>query len=209
MNEAARKETPDIWLDAAYEVLIEAGVDAVRVASLAQKIGLSRASFYWAYKDREELLQALLDRWRSKNTDSIIRQSDSYADTIVEATLNVFDCWFLPEMFDSRLEFAVRSWAMQSVALQAELQSADRARTEAIKRMLTRFNMLDETAEVRARSVYLVQIGYISLHTDEDMHTRMKRVPDYVEMFSGAKPSKRELDRFFSRIGYTPANAAA
>ena len=40
-------------------------------------------------------------------------------------------------------------------------------------------------ADVRARTVYLVQIGYITMQVKEDLATRMKRIPHYVEVFTG------------------------
>lgn len=202
MNDAGLRGSPDVWLDAAYEALIESGVDAVRVSTLAKRLDLSRASFYWFFKDREELLDGLLERWRNKNTGSLVRQSEAYADTIVEAMLNVTDCWFRPEMFDSKLEFAIRTWSIQSPPLQAELQVADNLRIESIKRMLMRFGMPEQAADVRARAVYLIQIGYISLHVTEDMATRMKRIPEYIAMYTGTQPTPRDLERFYSRIGF-------
>lgn len=202
MIETAAKGTPDVWLDAAYETLINAGVDSVRILPLAKELRLSRASFYWFFKDRDELLEGLLDRWRNKNTGSLVKQSEAYAETIVEGMLNVTDCWFRKEMFDSKLEFAIRSWALQSSRLQKEVQTADMIRINAIKKMLMRFNMPEETADVRARAVYLIQIGYISLQITEDMATRMKRIPEYIAMYTGQSPEQRELDRFFSRIKF-------
>nr|WP_242431938.1 TetR/AcrR family transcriptional regulator [Burkholderia ambifaria] len=204
MSEVGWRGSPDVWLDAAYETLIESGVDAVRIATLAARLKLSRASFYWFFKDRDELLEGLLERWRSKNTLSLVKQCQAYADTIVEAMLNVTDCWFRKEMFDARLEFAIRSWAIQSPQLQAEVQASDNVRTDSIKQMLMRFGMPEDTADVRARSVYLIQIGYISLHVAEDMATRMKRIPEYVAMYTGVRPEQRDLERFYSRIGFDP-----
>jgi len=203
MNEGGGRGSTENWLDAAYETLVKSGVDAVRIATLAERLKLSRASFYWFFKDRDALLEALLERWRQKNTGSLVRQSETYAETIVEAMLNVTDCWFRKEMFDSRLEFAIRSWAIQSPKLQKELQAADNVRTEAIKRMLMRFGMPEETADVRARAVYLIQIGYISAHVSEDMATRMKRIPEYVAMYTGVMPQQRDLDRFHARVGFS------
>ncbi len=37
----------DVWLQASYETLIEAGIDTVRIQPLAKKLKLSRTSFYW------------------------------------------------------------------------------------------------------------------------------------------------------------------
>jgi hypothetical protein len=134
----------------------------------------------------------------------LIAQSERYADSITEAILNVFDCWLDSDLFDSRLEFAVRSWAQQSVTVAREIKAADAARLDALQRMFIRFGYQEDPADVRARTIYLTQIGYISMKTKEDLATRMRRISDYVEIFTGKAPQARELNRFFSRNGYQP-----
>ncbi|MDO5631855.1 MAG: TetR/AcrR family transcriptional regulator [Paracoccus sp. (in: a-proteobacteria)] len=192
------------WLDAAHQVLVESGVDAVKVQPLAKRLGLSRTSFYWFFKDREALLDALLARWRDANTGAIARQAGAYAETLAEAMLNVFDCWLDTRLFDARFEFAVRSWALQSDAILTEVQAADQARIAALTKMFCRFGHDARVADARARTIYLVQIGYISMQTAEDLATRMARIPDYVTIFTGQPPQQRELDRFFARHGFRP-----
>lgn len=49
------------------------------------------------FQDREQLLAALLARWKDKNTGGMVKQSESYAENITEAILNVFECWLNPE----------------------------------------------------------------------------------------------------------------
>jgi hypothetical protein len=51
-------------------------------------------------------------------------------------------------------------------------------------------------ADVRARTIYLTQIGYIAMQTQETMETRLPRVPHYVEIFCGQRPSTEEMARF-------------
>lgn len=196
--------SPDLWLGAAYDALIDGGVDAVKILPLAKRLGLSRTSFYWFFKDREEMLDALVARWREKNTGNLVRRTEAYAETIAEAMLNVFDCWLDSELFDSQFEFAVRSWAMQAPALLAKVQAADQQRLDAIAAMLVRFGHEPAKADVRARTIYLTQIGYISMQTREDLAVRMPRMSAYVEIFTGQAPQQRELDRFFARHGHRP-----
>jgi AcrR family transcriptional regulator len=204
LSESGWRGSPEAWLEAAYDSLLESGVEAVRILPLAKKLNLSRTSFYWFFKDREELLGSLLSRWRERNTGSLIKQSEAYAETIAEAMLNVTDCWFDKELFDSQFEFAVRSWALQSEATLAEVQKADKLRLDALRRMFVRFGHKENSADVRARATYLTQIGYISMQTREDLTIRMKRIPEYIEIFTGQAPQQRELDRFFARHEYTP-----
>lgn len=204
LNDTGWRGSPEVWLDAAYELLLDSGVDSLKIQSLAAKLKLSRTSFYWFFKDREELLSALIARWRDKNTGALVKQSSAYAESIVEAMLNVFDCWLDRSIFDSQFEFAVRSWAIQSPEVEAEVRAADQLRLDALKQMFLRFGFADIPADVRARTMYLVQIGYISMQPREDLSTRMPRIAHYVEIYTGEPPQQRELDRFFARHGYKP-----
>ena len=108
------KATRDDWLDLALSVLAVEGVAHVTVLNLSERLGVSRSSFYWYFKNRDELLDALLDRWDRLNTRSIVSQADEPAATVNEAVCNVFRCWVNPAIFSPRLDFAVREWARRS-----------------------------------------------------------------------------------------------
>lgn len=204
MSDTGWRGSHEGWLEAAYDSLLESGVDSVKILPLAKRLNLSRTSFYWFFKDREELLSALISRWREKNTGNLVKQSEAYAESLAEAMLNVFDCWVNKELFDSPFEFAVRSWALQSQDILEEVQRADQTRLEALSRMFMRFGYEEPAADVRARTTYLVQIGYISMQSKEDIFTRMKRIPEYIAIYTGEIPQQRELARFFARHGYKP-----
>ena len=83
-----------------------------------------------------------------------------------------------------------------------------RSRSKRVKNFLhygrqpqKRFGHTPGAAGVRARTIYLVQIGYISMQTKEDIRLRMSRMPEYVQVYTGVEPEVRELNRFFSRHG--------
>ena len=204
-NDSGWRGSQEGWLEAAYETLLESGIDSVKILPLAKRLNLARTSFYWVFKDRDELLLALLAKWRDQNTGNLIKQSEAYAESVVEAMFNVFDCWLDNSLFDSQFEFAVRSWALQSVDILDEVQNADQARIAAITEMFLKFGYDPVNADVRARTIYLVQIGYITMQAKEDVSVRMQRIPTYVEVYTGKTPQQRELDRFFARHGYVPA----
>ena len=202
-DDAGGRGSRELWLAAAYESLVEAGIDAVRIQALGKRVGLSRTSFYWFFQDRDALLGALLDLWREKNS-GLAKQAAAYAESITEAILNVHDCWLDPSLFDSQFEFAVRSWALQSAAVAAEIEKADSARIAALASMFMRFGSSAVAADARARTIYLTQIGYISMKTREDLATRMRRIPHYVEVFTGTPPKPRDLARFYARHSFSP-----
>lgn len=198
-QESGWRGSKELWLEAAYQLLLEGGIDNVRILSLAKMLKLSRTSFYWFFKDREALLDALLTLWQDKNTNSLLRQTHAHAGSLAEATLNLFDCWLDNKLFDSILEHAIRSWGVQSPAVAQALSEADILRMEAIKLMFIRHGGEPLVADVRSRALYLTQIGYISMNTQEDITTRLLRVPSYVAIFSGTLPSQQELESFQQR----------
>jgi AcrR family transcriptional regulator len=202
MNKLAvqpQRGTRDLWLDAAYEALVEGGVEAVRVMPLAENLSVSRTSFYWHFDDREALLNALIEKWKEKNTGNLVRQTQLFAETITEAVLNLFDCWVDPELFDARLEFAMRNWSQSSPEVKEIFRQTDAERIQAIRDMFARFGFDANQADIRASTIYLTQVGYISIEAEEPLRERIRRMPDYVETYTGRAPSQSEIDRFIAR----------
>ena len=204
MNEESRlghgwRGSADVWIEAAYRLLIKGGVEAVKILPLAKGLRLSRTSFYWHFADREALLAALVRRWQEKNTGNLIRQTELPAASINAAALNLVDCWITPELFDSQLDRAMRDWARTDRPLHAAFVAADAARLAAIRAMYLRHGFGAQEADVRASAVYLTQVGYIDLETRETLETRLRRVPTYVEIFTGQKVSETELAGFLRR----------
>ena len=193
----------DVWLAAAKQALLETGLDAVKIQPLASRLNIARTSFYWFFKDRTALLDALLEEWEAKNTGAFVEACEAYAESISEGILNLITVFHDEALFEPRLDFAVRGWAHQSEAVTARVNAADECRLVAIREMFERFGYASDDADVRARAVYLVQIGYIAMQVQEDADTRMSRVQGYVEIFSGRSPTAREMARFRARLKHT------
>jgi len=193
------RASEDMWLEAAYEVLTESGVEAVKVMPLAKRLGLTRTGFYWHFKDRAALLEAMIKRWEEKNTGNLVAKTETYAESISEAMFNLFDCWLDNTLFDSRLDLAIRNWARNDPKLQARLNKADATRSAAIMTMFKRFGYSDSQALARSMTVIYTQIGYISMQISEDWGERIARMPDYIEVTTGTVPTKSEFNRFKAR----------
>jgi AcrR family transcriptional regulator len=60
----ASRLTRDDWLDEAFKAVVEGGFDNVKVLSLAEKLKVTRGSFYWHFTDHADLISSLLMRWK-------------------------------------------------------------------------------------------------------------------------------------------------
>jgi AcrR family transcriptional regulator len=194
VRENGWRASADIWLEAAYQMLIDKGIDAVRILPLAEKLQISRTSFYWFFRDRDMLLNALLRKWQEQNTPALHRQAAAPARNLAEATLNIIDCWLDNSLFDNHLEHAIRGWALQSTAVNDAIKQADIERLAIIQQMFIRFGTEPMIAEVKSRALYLTHLGYISTKMDIDIPTRLRLVPAYVALFTGALPDEISLN---------------
>ena len=62
------------WLRAARLALLKGGVEAVKVERLSRDLRVTKGSFYWHFKDRDELLELLLQEWEDELAQEIIPQ---------------------------------------------------------------------------------------------------------------------------------------
>ena len=192
------KVTRQDWLDTAMDMLIQHGVDRVKILTLAEKMGVSRSSFYWYFGSRQDLLDALLEDWQNRNTAAMVGQAEAEAATITGAICNVFRCTANPALFDTALDFAVRDWARRDASVRDILDRSDATREAALKAMFMRFGYPEYEAETRAKVLYYMQLGYDFAGKPEEPEARLARVPEYLKVFAGTDPQPGEVEAFYA-----------
>ena len=70
----------DDWTRAALEALASDGLAGVAVEPLARRLGASKGSFYWHFRDRGELIAATLQLWERRDTTEVIAALEQIAD---------------------------------------------------------------------------------------------------------------------------------
>lgn len=194
------KVTREDWLTQARNTLVRDGAAQVKILVLAERMGVSRSSFYWYFGNRNDLLNALLAEWETRNTASITGQCGLEATGITEAVCNFFRCFVDPALFDSGLDFAVREWSRRDEALRARVDAADAIRLKAVTAMFARHGFDEAEADARARILYFMQLGYHALDVREPMAERLGRVGAYLKGFTGQEPDQPALQAFLNEI---------
>lgn len=187
------RTTREDWLNIALDTLISEGVDQVKVLTLANKLDCARSSFYWYFKDRGELLDALTDHWANTNTRALVEAASLPAESICYALGNLYASWVKRDKFDTKLDFAIREWARRSGTVRRALDVSEGARLEAIAAMFRRYDYDYSEADVRARIVYFTQIGYATKDEHESWELRISRGRDYLYCMTGQRPTDGEI----------------
>ena len=108
----ASRLTRDDGLDEAFKAVVDGGFDNVKVLSLAEKLKVTRGSFYWHFTDHADLINSLLMRWKvaQLELDAKLKLQQS-GDALKDLDL-VVDAAFLQagsELENLRFEQAMRA----------------------------------------------------------------------------------------------------
>jgi len=195
---SGQRVTREDWLNVARDILVSDGVAEVKVLTIGERLQVARSSFYWYFKSRKDLLDALLADWEALNTAILVRHCEMPAKSITGAVCNFFRCFVDRALFDQRLDFAVREWARRDGSVRRVIDRADDTRLAAVAAMFRRYGYSDYEADVRARILYFMQLGYHALDQSEPMRIRMARLEGYLLGFTGKEPAAEEVEAFRS-----------
>lgn len=183
--DAARASlTPELWIECATEVLVDQGIDHVRVDLLAQQLGVTRGSFYWHFKDREELLRRVLNAWHATATENLTVRLESANQDPLEQLRGVLSLPFRGRAAAraARIELAIRAWARRDQTARFAVDEADASRVGYIAQLFSALGF----PVVEARSRAFMLYGYIV--TESLMYTH------------GNQAQKEERRRFAERL---------
>lgn len=199
-----KRLSADDWVAAGLGMLVESGVDAVKVLPLANRLGVTRGSFYWHFKNRDALLAKLLDAWETTNTRAIV-EAVATPGTLVDKYIALSRLWLGWSDFDPDLDVAVRNWGRRDPAVLERLKAADECRVAAFVEMIAPEGHGQPMTLHRARNMYYMQMGWYELGVDVSMEARVESVSAYFEIFLGRPPTATERDAIVARIALSSA----
>jgi AcrR family transcriptional regulator len=153
---ASSRLSRDSWIDAALELLLRSGPDAVAVQPIARKLGTTKGSFYWHFSSRDDLLRATLARWETAAGDDLIASVDARAG----------DARKKAEALVERVTTGQRPGELMLLAgtdhpdVAAAVERVARKRIDYLARQLRSAGLTSAAAQRRALLVYTVCLGH-------------------------------------------------
>lgn len=132
---------------------------AVRVDPLAKSLGITRGSFYWHFKDRGALLQAVIDRWDAERTEGAIKANERAGGSPSERLLRLLRTC---ASNDGRFEMGIRAWASNNEQARRTVEHIDERRVAYMASLAIKAGVPEKDALARSRVGYLAWLGSYS-----------------------------------------------
>lgn len=170
--ESPKLERQD-WIDAGLRVLAESGIEAVKVEPIAKLIKVTKGSFYWHFKNRDDLLAAILQEWVRSETNSLIEKVEAIGGDASTKLLHLFE---LAIQIDGRLENAIRAWATKAAEVAEVMVQVDQNRLEYTRDLFLQVGFTPLEATVRARMAYYSLVGEFTVGISLNQAERLAEV---------------------------------
>lgn len=159
---AAPRLGKDDWLQAAFQSVVEGGFDKARVLLLADRLQVTRGSFYWHFSDHAELIEELLARWLKGEHETqqrlqAMESADPRADLaqVLEAALAHAG----PDLENMRFELALRGVGRRDPKVARMLAEVDEQRMALFEGKFRRLTRSRKKAAELAALFYLAIVG--------------------------------------------------
>ena len=148
------------WIEAATEVLAEQGMEGMRVEVLAKSFGVTKGSFYWHFKDRQDLFDAVLQIWKEGRIRDINKQTSAAPGREREQLAHVIDVYSANRNRKGiSIELAVRDWARRDAQAAAVVEEVDTYRLECTRKLFVASGLSDAEAKSRSLLLYAYVFG--------------------------------------------------
>jgi len=150
--------TPEHWLNAGFDALLDKGPAGLAAEPLARQLGATKGSFYWHFKDVPAFHAALVEHWRSTALSSLSAALN--LSTAPDQRLRAFGYGVLK---DPR-EAAMRNWGQSDGAVAAALRMIDTERLTYLTLLLRELG-LGNPDFARAIQATLIGLPHLSAET--------------------------------------------
>lgn len=179
------------WISAGLDLLARGGVDAVRIDEMTRTLGVTKGSFYWHFRDRAQLLEAMLETWRRDATLAVIERIETQGSA-AERLKGLIELPTISSHRGQSLELAVRLWARRDPQAQSTIDEIDHQRLTYVASLL-RANGVAE-AKVEA-SAYLICAFVLAEHLISAKSARRSVSPEALRTLVGEFVRVRQADK--------------
>lgn len=165
---ARARLTRDDWIRAGLDALRATGPGALGAEPLARRLGTTKGSFYWHFRDVPDFHAALLAHWRTEVEVALFAAGGATDTARLRATAQAIAATGGGDSRALPCEPMIRAWAHGNEAVAGMLQDVDALRLGRLHDLLAECGIGNPEM---ARILYAAAIGMQALQDEEDDQT--------------------------------------
>ncbi|WP_139416044.1 TetR/AcrR family transcriptional regulator [Agromyces laixinhei] len=158
------------WIEEGLRALSQGGPAAVRIESLAKRLGVSKGGFYGHFDDRSALLEEMLDVWEHRSTAEVIEGVERKGGDAMTKGRRAAALTFSDELLT--IDLAVRDWARHERPVADRLRRVDERRMDYLRSLLAESCTDEGEVEARCLIAFSVAIGNRLIDVDHGARSR-------------------------------------
>ena len=174
--------TRDSWIICAFDTLYEEGIDSVRIERLAKKLRVTKGSFYWHFKDRTVLLDALIEHWNDEMTKTVLENARMFHGDPVQRIFSTLHDIVSNER--TKYDPVIRAWSNHDPRAKKYVEKVDKLRLSFLIELFNDAGFDEEESEIRARMLYYYVLGEAYVTRKESRTLRLKRIERKARIFT-------------------------
>ena len=150
----------EAWVRAATVLIAQEGVAAVAVEPLAQALWVTKGSFYWHFKTRDELIQVTLEAWEQDQSADVVTRYAAIPEPRQRLRVLLFAAF--EDVMNGRF-FAALSVSSEDPRVRPFLRRATERRLAFGVEAFRALGLDEKEARQRALLAYAAYAGYFQL----------------------------------------------
>jgi len=155
------------WIKAGFRALVAKGPQALKVEPIARELKVSKGSFYWHFKDLDDLKAKMLVHWQEMATAAIIAEvRGNVTDKAkpLHRLLEVITEINLADYGGEQAEAAIRDWARYDGRAAKVLARVDGQRLQFLEQLFAQQGGDPTRCKTKAKLLYAGLIGLQGLN---------------------------------------------
>jgi len=174
ISEKKPRLSRETWLQQALDILAE-DPEHLRIDELADRLGVSKGSFYWHFENRSDFIQAMAEYWRDSYTADIRREIFEASDSAKDRLHAIIKESLLGNI--GLYDLAIRAWARHEPSIRPMIEEVDEIRLRSVTSLFLDLGFDEKEAGTRARV-------FVLCHSFEDalsIRLSRKEAPEQID----------------------------
>jgi AcrR family transcriptional regulator len=172
------------WLEEALRILAHEGNRLLTIEDLCERLSVSRGSFYWHFKSRDEFLTSIVDYWIERSTLRITKELNTGELSARDRLLKLIE--FIQQDEYCKHELPIRLWAVKQQNTLNSIKHMDKKRYEFVRAHFEEIGFEGDELEMRTQTfvIFYSFMTGLSIEMEMDENAIMRQHKLRIEMLT-------------------------